>query len=577
MADDELREIRSRVDIVDLVSQRVSLKKRGKAYSGLCPFHDDKNPSFQVSQDTGRYRCWSCGENGDVFTWVMKTQNVDFAEALRILAKDAGVTLSKRSSGPTQAEREARSTAMETALAVFKESLLKSKAAKDYCAHRALDDATLAAWEIGYSPEGGEILAMQLKKRGFSLPECRDLFLVDQDSQGGFYDRFRGRLMFPIRDERGDLVAFGGRLLGKGEPKYINSSDTPLYRKSKVLYGMWRAREALRKSRKAVLVEGYLDVIACHAAGVETAVASCGTALAEEQCRLLKRWADDVVVLYDSDMAGIKAARRAIGLLTAADLKVKVALMPEGDDPDTLLRAKGATAVQAAVNSALSPMAFEFEMLLRGGDPEDEAFWPEAVGLLARAPNAMEFEKYLMKLTPLYPGLRDPMMAQRALRKEVSQVMRSQTPGREFVRRPAPVKEGTPAVARQGDERTVLCAAMHPELQPKVWPYLANQDLFTVGELRQAALALVDLFPSAPMLPPAAWISELPDNVQATLDRMSDSFWFDASSMAEVDDALRKMKEKAEHRQNVRPTSAGSDDKAKMEYLQRLKKAKGVS
>lgn len=574
MAEDELREIRARVDIVDLVSQRVSLKRRGKAYTGLCPFHDDKNPSFQVTPDTGRYRCWSCGEYGDVFTWVMKTQNVDFGEALRILAKDAGVTLSNRASGPNQAERESRANAMETALAVFVQTLAKSSQAREYCAGRGLTEEVLKAWEIGHSPERGE-LTMELKKRGFSLQECRSLFLVDEDDRGGYYDRFRGRLMFPIRDERGDLVAFGGRLLGKGEPKYINSSETPLYHKSKVLYGLWRAREALRKSRRAVLVEGYLDVIACHSAGVDTAVASCGTALAEDQCRLLKRWADEVVILYDADAAGIKAAKRAIGLLTAVELKVRVACMSEGDDPDTLLRGKGAKAVQAAVENALSPMAFEFEMLVKSGNPEDEAFWPQAVNLLVSAPNSMEFEKYLMKLTPLYPGLRDPIAAQRALRKEVAQVKRSQTPGREFVRRSTPVRQGTPAVALQGDERTILCAAMHPHLQPKVWPHLANPDLFTVGELREAAAALTAAFPDAPKLPPSAWISDLPPNVQATLDRMTDSFWFDASSVAEVDDAISKLLTKADHRSNTRPASDDADDQAKMAYLQRLKKQKG--
>ena len=484
MTDDEKRDIRARIDIVDLVSQRVSLKKRGKAYSGLCPIHDDKNPSFQVTQETGRYRCWSCGENGDIFKWVERTQNVDFTEAVRILAKDAGVTLSSGTPGPTQAEREARSGAMETAQAIFVETLSKSKVAKEYCDSRALDQKTLQDWEVGYSPEGGEILTLQLKKKGFSLTECKEICLVDQDARGGFYDHFRGRLMFPIRDERGDLVGFGGRLIGKGEPKYINSSESQLYKKSKVLYGLWRAREAVRKSRRAVLVEGYLDVIACHSAGVDNAVASCGTALAEDQCRLLKRWSDEVVVLYDSDAAGIKAAKRAIGLLTEVKLKVKIALMPPGDDPDTLLRAKGPKAVQAAVEGALSPMAFEFEMLLKGGNPEDEAFWPEAVALLSRAPNEMEFEKYLMKLSPLYPGLRDPLMAQKALRREVAEVKRSQTPGREFVRRAAPVRQATPEVSRQGDERTLLLAAMHPELQKMVWPHLSRADLFTVGELR---------------------------------------------------------------------------------------------
>lgn len=276
---DEREEVRSRTDIVDLVSQRVVLKRVGKHYSGLCPFHDDKHPSFSVDAQSGRYRCWSCNESGDVFTWVMKTENLDFTEALKFLALRAGIALSGQTKGLPKGERELLDQAMGQALSYFQEQLHTNSAAADYCQRRDLSPEVLAAWNIGFAPDSNQGLAVRLKRLGLPLSICRDLFLVEQDASGGYYDRFRNRLMFPIFDERSRLVAFGGRLLGAGQPKYINSSDTPLYRKGKVLYGLAAARETLIRTRQAVLVEGYLDVIACHRSGITAAVASLGTAL----------------------------------------------------------------------------------------------------------------------------------------------------------------------------------------------------------------------------------------------------------------------------------------------------------
>ena len=251
----EIEEIRARINIVDLVSQRVQLKKTGKNYQGLCPFHDDKRPSFTVNPVVGRYRCWSCGETGDIFNWVMKTQNVPFAEALQLLAAQAGVELTNRPNPQERSERALHLEIMEEALKFFREQLSKSSTAQDYLTRRGIDESTIAEWELGYAPDVGEALAVHLRKKAYALSVCRSLFLVEEDASGGYYDKFRGRLMFPIRDERGDLVAFGGRVLGDGVPKYINSSDTPVYRKSRVLYGLNRALGHISrmKPRQAVL------------------------------------------------------------------------------------------------------------------------------------------------------------------------------------------------------------------------------------------------------------------------------------------------------------------------------------
>ncbi len=421
---DETREIRARIDILDLVGQRVSLKRAGKVWKGLCPFHDDRNPSFTVSQETGRYKCWSCGEGGDIFNWVMKTQNVEFREALEILARAAGVTLESRGKKQDPSQRELWHTAMNEALAFFREQFEKSEQARSYCEGRSLSKQITDDWEIGYSPDAGDLLAVRLKRKGLPLNECKPLFLVDQDTSGGYFDRFRGRLMFPIRDERGELVAFGGRLLGDGQPKYINSGDTPIYRKSRVLYGLYRARDLLQKQRMAILVEGYLDVIACHRAGLSGALASLGTSLTEEHAKLLKRWCDEVTILYDSDEAGQKATRRAIEVLQADGLRVKVALMPPGDDPDTLLKAGGAGAVNRTIQQSVSPVEYEIHDLKRRLDPSTDLFWAEVNGALAKATN-LEFEKLAPGLAGLYPGIRDPIVAMRALRRDVAKLKRS--------------------------------------------------------------------------------------------------------------------------------------------------------
>ena len=254
---DERDLVRSRTDIVDLIGQRVRLKKSGRNWTGLCPFHEDRNPSFSVSPEIGRYKCWSCGASGDVFTWVMNTQGVEFRDALEILAKAAGVELTR---GPKQdkSKRQAMADAMAVAQAFFRAQLNESRTALEYCERRSLTEEVRDEWEIGFAPDIGEALAAELKRRGFRLADCVELFLVDGNEQNGYGDRFRGRLIFPIRDDQGNLVAFGGRVIGEGIPKYINSSDTPLFSKGKTLYGMYRAKEAVRKLRQAVLVEGYL-------------------------------------------------------------------------------------------------------------------------------------------------------------------------------------------------------------------------------------------------------------------------------------------------------------------------------
>lgn len=517
---DERDEIRRRTDIVELVSQRVSLRPSGRGFVGLCPFHDDRHPSFHVNPATGRYKCFSCQESGDVFTWVMKTQGLDFVEALKDLAQKAGVELAGRSGPPPDKDaRKRRLALMEAALGFFREQLGRSPQALAYCDGRGLDPATREAWGLGYAPDAGGALTALLKKNGAALAEAKELFLVDEDASGGFYDRFRGRLMFPIRDERGDLVAFGGRLLRDGQPKYINSGDTPLYNKSRVLYGSDRARLRWPKSGRATLCEGYLDVIACHRAGVDDAVASLGTSLTEEQAKLFARFKTRVTVLYDADAAGQKAAARALDVLEASGVPARVALMPEGDDPDTVLAREGPEALGRMVEAAISAYEFRLRAFEATLPPSDPDFWPRAVELLAKAPTEIELETQILRLATLHPTLHDLPTAVAALRRDVGRLREPEPESRPA--RPTRALEITARTPLSGQEISIFSGIIDPDARESVWPFLDYHAVFPTDTGRELARELVATFSAPPAGALFDWISALPDRAADVLSALN--------------------------------------------------------
>ncbi len=572
---DERDEIRARIDIVELVGGRVALRRTGKTWKGLCPFHDDKTPSFTVDPTTGRYRCWSCGEHGDCFTWVMKTGNVEFPEALKELAQKAGVELKSRGPVAPPGLRDAHRAMMAEALAFFRESLPRAAAAREYVQGRGLDEATVEAWEMGYAPDTFDSLTNRLRQKSHNMAEAKALFLVDERERGGLYDKFRGRLMFPIRDERGELVAFGGRLLGEGQPKYINSSDTPLYRKSKVLYGFDRAKDRIAKERRAVLVEGYLDVIACHRADETTAVASLGTALSEEHAKLLKRWCDEVTILYDADAAGQKAAERAVGLLRAEGVRVRVALMPQGEDPDTLLRKAGAAAVRRAVEGGLSPLDFAVGQLEAKHNPEEELFWESLIALLAASPQGLDVERHLDRFSGLYPGLRDPVAARKRLESMIAE--RRPQPKRPEPRRrseaPPRANDDSEAPAPLIRERLNRIEAAFfqafyvPEFRRTAWMFAHREELFITGTGVMLARAIKAAFPSGPPEGvPAVWLSRLPEETAQAMADLNDRLLPTPMTEDEFAGAIERLKRQSVMRdfQRRRRTEMTDEERNRM-------------
>lgn len=358
--DNVTEEIRSRVDIVDLVSQYVDLKRAGQNFKGLCPFHSEKTPSFTVNPSRQIFHCFGCNKGGDIFTFLMERENLSFQEALASLAEKAGISL-ERSHGPRiqRSEKDSLLAMQKTALVFFREEYAKSPKTRQYLQDRGLTSEIIDRFALGYTGSSRDALYSHLSKTGFPETQIRASGLVHFGERGVF-DFFRDRLMFPIMDLQGRVVAFGGRIMtaAKDLPKYINSSESVLFKKSETVYGLHLAKQAIIDKGYALITEGYLDTIICHQFGFQHAVAPLGTALTPGHCKKIRRFANKAVFVFDGDKAGIAAARRAADLAFREAMTVKIALLPQGEDPDTLLRKQGEAAFRKCLGAALSPVDF---------------------------------------------------------------------------------------------------------------------------------------------------------------------------------------------------------------------------
>lgn len=339
MQQDLKEKILSHYDIVDIVSEHVTLKKRGGKHWGLCPFHKESAPSFSVDQPKQMFYCFGCKESGNVIDFVMKTKGLSYREALDELCEKAGIEHPERSSRQDRSEIKAIYDAGRIAMSFFT-SVLKSHEgamAFDYLKARGLSDETIAGFSIGYAPDGWDALITTLRKKGISQEIAFKAGLTVERKSGGYYDRFRNRVMFPIIDRGGEVVAFGGRVMDGSEPKYLNSPETPVFEKKRVLYNLNNARNHI-KNQGVVVVEGYMDVVSLANAGFHRAVAALGTSFGEDHIRLLKRFTDSITLVFDGDAAGRKATHRALEQFLTTDVIPRVAVLPEGMDPDDLAR-----------------------------------------------------------------------------------------------------------------------------------------------------------------------------------------------------------------------------------------------
>jgi len=402
-----IEEIKSRVDIVEIVGQYVHLRPSGRNYVGLCPFHSEKTPSFTVSPDKQLFHCFGCQTGGDVFAFLMKRTGIGFAEAVQQLAQRAGIDWERLTQSPEDAARERKRRELlevHRLVAGFFQEMLQAPAgaaARDYLAQRGIQPATVERFQLGFAP-GGDQLVRFLAKRGVS-PELAveaGLLLPGRDGRPP-YPRFRERLMFPIADHAGRVIGFGGRLLVEraGAPKYLNSPETPLFSKGRVLYGLHLAREAARQAGAVIVVEGYMDCISLWQNGVPNVVASLGTAFTEAQAQALARLAERVVIAFDADAAGEAAARRTLDILRAAGLRVAVMQLPAGKDPDEFVRQFGPAAVAAAIAKAVPLVEYKLNQVLPPAGAvsvEAKARAVEAaLAIIAEVESAVEREGYM--------------------------------------------------------------------------------------------------------------------------------------------------------------------------------------
>ena len=416
-----LQELIERSDIVDVVGGYVHLTKRsGSNQFGLCPFHSEKTPSFSVSPDRQIYHCFGCGKGGGVINFIMEIENLSFPEAVEFLAKRAGMPMPEEEDS-LETKRRKRLLSLNRDAARFFHTCLSQPDAKraiDYMTQRQISPATAKSFGLGFAPDSWDRLIAAMREKGYRDEELYEAGLARKGKNGGYYDTFRSRLMFPVIDVRGDVIGFSGRILGEGEPKYMNSPETLVFNKSRNLFGLNLAKKS--KNGYIILAEGNIDVVMMHQAGFSSAVASLGTSLTPEQARLISRYTNEVIIAYDSDGAGKKASQRAIGLLEKLDVKVRVLSLQGAKDPDEFIKKYGADAFYNLINKAedhtdyrLQRIAEKYDLKL---DDQKVAFLKEASDMVAHLPGSVERQVYSMRVAAM-TGVNADVVAQEVERR----------------------------------------------------------------------------------------------------------------------------------------------------------------
>ncbi|MBQ3110807.1 MAG: DNA primase [Clostridia bacterium] len=504
--DELISEIVNANDIVSLVSSYVSLKKSGSGYMGCCPFHREKTPSFHVSGDKQLYHCFGCGAGGSVIQFVMAAENLDFPDALKLLAERAGINLPEMGRSKDEADefykRKRRIYEMNRdAARHFREVLLshEGKTALDYLTNRGLSMKTITSFGLGASPDKWDSLLKKLLSLGYDKNLIVESGLCIRNEKNHIYDRFRNRVMYPIFDTRGNVVGFGGRKLEGDGAKYINSPESIVYNKSKTLYALNFAKKS--QHNYLILTEGYMDVISLHQAGFTSAIAGCGTALTQDQARLAAKHSKNIYLCYDSDEAGQKAAKKAIELFAPLECNLKVLKVPDGKDPDEFIRKQGSVAFEKLLASARATTRYEVDSIMAKYDLDDIAqkveFSREIAQLLSKLKSAVEQDEYIKyichkaNISPDALTLEIKKLRQRAHRSDVNSEMR-RTAGNQS----APTAHKKSEARLKKAECGLLCTLLSErnvfeKLKDKV-----HEDLFTIEFHREIFLKALELFNS---------------------------------------------------------------------------------
>jgi len=479
-----LDDLRRQADIVRVLQDYVSLKKKGANWMACCPFHQEKTPSFSVNPAKDIFYCFGCGKGGSVFKFVMEMENVSFPESVRIVAEKAGVQLPvMQDDQKFEARRKEADEVIELnawALEWWEAQLdtaAEAKAAREYVEGRGISEETRKTFRLGFAPDSWDALSSHLKRKGATPAQIERSGLVVKKDAGGSYDRFRGRVIFPVLDAQGKPVAFGARVMpGGGEPKYLNSPETSAYTKGRHLYALHQTREEIRKKKFAILVEGYLDVIVPYQFGVRNCVASLGTSLTSDQARLLARFTRRVVINYDGDRAGLSAAKRAVEVLLPEDFEIKVLVLPDGADPDDFVRAHGVEAYNERRGTALPHINFVLEQATRERNlkrPADKAAAvEEALPFVRAVKNRIQRREYFdMTMDAL--RVEEPTLRQE-LWRAVGANSAATPASSENMRRQIARAEATPITV--AEQRLLELLVHDAELRRQFLPYVAPDD-----------------------------------------------------------------------------------------------------
>lgn len=496
-SDDIIEEVRSKNDIVDVVSQYVRLTKKGNSYFGLCPFHNEKTPSFSVTPGKQMYYCFGCGAGGNVFNFIMEYENYTFGEALKHLADRAGVELPK-----IEYSREVRQKAQEKAelLEINKQAAQyfyyqlrteKGQTGLDYLKNRGLSEETMRKFGLGYSDRAGGGLYRYLKAKGYPDDRLRESGLFNVDERHGMYDKFWNRVIFPIMDVNNRVIGFGGRVMGDVKPKYLNSPETKIFDKSRNLYGLNIARTTRKKY--LILCEGYMDVISMHQAGFTNAVASLGTALTSGHASLLKRYTQEVLLLYDSDEAGIRAALRGIPILREAGVNSRVVSLKPYKDPDEFIRNMGPEAFEQRLEEARDSFLFRVEVAeneFSMNDPQGQnQFFERCAQMLLELKDELERNLYIDAVVKIYRGRYG--ISSEDLRKRVNTLALKGTPAehRTQPKSGSPEKKKKESASDTSQKLMLTWLVTYPKIFDKVAQYLTPED-FVVPLYREVAQML---------------------------------------------------------------------------------------
>lgn len=508
-----VEEVREKNDIVDLISGYVKLQRKGSSYFGLCPFHNEKSPSFSVSPGKQMYYCFGCGAGGNAFTFVMEYENFSFPEALKMLADRAGVNLPEQEySEAAKQQQDLKSSILElnkmaAKYFYFQLRTESGQQALEYLKGRELSDETIKGFGLGFANKYSDDLYQYMKKQGVSDELLKESGLMNADEKRGMYDKFWNRVIFPIMDINNRVIGFGGRVMGDGKPKYLNSPETKVFDKSRNLYGLNIARTSRKKN--ILVCEGYMDVISMHQAGFKNAVASLGTALTTQHAGLLKRYTDEVILTYDSDEAGTRAALRAIPILKAAGLSARVLHLEPHKDPDDFIKAEGVEGFQERIDQAENSFLFEVTVLEREynlQDPEEKTnFYNQIAKKLLEFEQELERENYIEAIAGKYHIAFDHLrklvnkMAMKGISTAAEPKRARRTPERE---------DGI----RKSQKLLLTWLIEKKELYPTVKQYITPQD-FTIELYRQVAELLFAQLEAGKLMP-AQIISQFIDQEQ---------------------------------------------------------------